>query len=47
MGSTERDGLSDRRYQAPARTAEPGHAVDAIIETIQPDPGIVLVTQGH
>jgi purine nucleosidase len=41
-----RDGLGEHNYPAPRRAAEPGHAVDAIIETIEANPGIVLVTLG-
>ncbi len=41
-----KDGLGDHGYPPPARAAEPGHAVDAIIETVQSHPGIVLVTLG-
>jgi len=40
------DGLGDHDYPAPRR--EPGklHAVDAIIDTIEANPGLVLVTLG-
>jgi purine nucleosidase len=41
-----RDGLGDHNYPAPRQTAASGHAVDAIIETIEANPGIVLVTLG-
>jgi purine nucleosidase len=41
-----RDGLGDHNYPAPRRTAEKQHAVDAIIETIEANPGLVLVTLG-
>jgi purine nucleosidase len=41
-----RDGLGDHNYPAPQRSAEPKHAVDAIIETIEANPGLVLVTLG-
>ena len=41
-----KDGLGDHGYPLPARSAEPGHAVDAIIAAIQAHPGIVLVTLG-
>ncbi|HLV89088.1 MAG TPA: nucleoside hydrolase [Candidatus Sulfotelmatobacter sp.] len=41
-----RDGLGDHNYPAPRRAAERLHAVDAIIETIEANPGIVLVTLG-
>ena len=41
-----RDGLGDHNYPAPRRPAQPKHAVDAIVETIEANPGIVLVTLG-
>src|ERR1700727_2454095 len=41
-----RDGLGDHEYAAPRQTAETQHAVDAIIETIDANPGLVLVTLG-
>src|SRR5260370_1838566 len=41
-----KDGRGDNGDPPPARAAEPGHAVDAIIETVQSHPGIVLVTLG-
>jgi purine nucleosidase len=41
-----RDGLGDHNYPAPRRAAEKLHAVDAIIETIEANPGLVLVTLG-
>ena len=41
-----RDGLGDNNYPAPRRSAERKHAVDAIIETIETNPGLVLVTLG-
>lgn len=40
------DGLGDQNYPAPQRQAAAGHAVDAIIETVKANPGIVLVTLG-
>ncbi len=40
------DGMGDQNYPPPERTAEPTHAVDALIETIKANPGIVLVTLG-
>ena len=40
------DGFGDMHYPPPARSAEPGHAVDAMIETINANPGIELVTLG-
>jgi purine nucleosidase len=39
-----RDGLGDQGYPPPRRSAETSHAVDAIIETIEANPGIVIVT---
>jgi purine nucleosidase len=41
-----KDGLGDRGYPPPQRKAERRHAVDAIIDTIQANPGTVLVTLG-
>src|ERR1700728_5099987 len=41
-----RDGLGEHNYPAPKQAAEKAHAVDAIIETIEANPGIVLVTLG-
>jgi purine nucleosidase len=41
-----RDGLGEHDYPAPQRTAEDQHAVDAIIEAIEGNPGLVLVTLG-
>ena len=41
-----RDGLGDHEYAAPRQTAETQPAVDAIIETIDANPGLVLVTLG-
>jgi len=41
-----RDGLGDQHYPPPTRAAEAKHAVDAIIDTIKANPGIVLVTLG-
>ena len=41
-----RDGLGDHNYAAPGKSAEPVHAMDAIIETIEAHPGLVLVTLG-
>ena len=41
-----RDGLGDHGYPAPKRSAEKKHAVDAIIETVEKNPGLVLVTLG-
>ena len=41
-----RDGLGDHNYPAPRQSAERLHAVDAIIEAIEANPGLVLVTLG-
>ena len=41
-----RDGLGDHGYAAPQRTAQGRHAVDAMIEAIESNPGLVLVTLG-
>jgi len=41
-----RDGLGDHNYPAPRQSAESEHADDAIIETIEANPGLVLVTLG-
>jgi purine nucleosidase len=41
-----RDGLGDHNYPAPGKSAEGKHAVDAIIETIEANPGITFVTLG-
>jgi purine nucleosidase len=41
-----RDGLGNHNYPAARQTAETKHAVDAIIEHIEANPGIVLVTLG-
>src|SRR5580700_11258033 len=38
------DGLGDRGYPPPKRGSESKHAVDAIIEVIAANPGIVVVT---
>lgn len=40
------DGLGERGYPPPRRTPERQHAVEAIIGTIQTNPGLVLVTLG-
>jgi purine nucleosidase len=40
------DGLGDHGYAAPKRSAAAKHAVDAIIENIEANPGLVLVTLG-
>lgn len=39
-----RDGLGDHNYPAPRRSHEKLHAADAIIETVEANPGIVIVT---
>ena len=39
-----RDGFGDHNYPAPRQSAERLHAVDAIIKTIDANPGLVLVT---
>jgi purine nucleosidase len=41
-----KDGLGDHGYPAPKRPLEKKHAVDAIVETIEANPGLVLVTLG-
>ncbi|MFP4324151.1 MAG: nucleoside hydrolase [Anaerolineales bacterium] len=40
------DGMGDMNYPAPQRPAESTHAVDALIEHILANPGIILVTLG-
>jgi purine nucleosidase len=40
------DGLGDRGYAPPHRVPEKQHAADAIIDTIESHPGLVLVTLG-
>jgi purine nucleosidase len=40
------DGLGDHGYSPVHRTAEPGHAVDAIIEAVLKYPGLEIVTLG-
>jgi len=40
------DGLGDQGYPPPTRKAESKPAVDAIIETVKANPGIVMVTLG-
>ena len=39
-----RDGLGDHGYPAPRRAPGRAHAVDAIIEAVESNPGIVIVT---
>ncbi|MEA2733951.1 MAG: hypothetical protein QOE14_402, partial [Humisphaera sp.] len=41
-----KDGLGDQNYPPPKRRAESQHAVDAIIETVDKNPGLTLVTLG-
>ena len=41
-----RDGLGDHDYPAPRKSAERKPAIEAILETIEANPGIVLVTLG-
>ena len=41
-----RDGLGDHNYPAPRHSTSSRHAVDAIIESIEANPGIVVVTLG-
>jgi purine nucleosidase len=40
------DGLGEHNYPAPCGSAQPEHAVEAIIQTIDANPGLVLVTLG-
>src|SRR5260370_40268790 len=39
-----RDGLGDHNYPPPRRPPEALHAVDAIIETVKANPGLLIVT---
>jgi purine nucleosidase len=41
-----RDGLGDHNYPAPQQSPQTKHAVGAIIDTIDANPGLVLVTLG-
>jgi purine nucleosidase len=41
-----KDGLGDQGYPPPKRKRESKHAVDAIVEVISANPGIVVVTLG-
>jgi len=41
-----RDGLGDHNYPAPRKSPEAMHAVDAMIEAIESNPGLMLVTLG-
>jgi len=40
------DGMGGQNYPEPPLAAQPGHAADAIIDTIARNPGLVLVTLG-
>src|SRR5580700_4667508 len=40
------DGLGDHGYPAPRRNQEKLHAVDAVIEAIEANPGILVITLG-
>jgi purine nucleosidase len=40
------DGLGDHHYPAPRRAPEKHHAVEAMIATIEANPGLVIVTLG-
>jgi len=40
------DGLGDHGYKPAKRRAEPGHAVDTLIQTVRENPGIEIVTLG-
>jgi len=39
-----RDGLGDHNYAPPRQSPEVLHAVDAIIETVEANPGLIIVT---
>ena len=41
-----RDGLGDHGYPPPRRAADKAHAVEAIIQTVEANPGLVMVTLG-
>jgi purine nucleosidase len=41
-----RDGLGDHGYKPAARTVAPGFAVDAIVRTVEANPGIEIITLG-
>ncbi len=41
-----KDGMGDMNYPAPRAIAAEGHAVDALVNIIRANPGIVLVTLG-
>lgn len=40
------DGMGNMHYPAPTQAAAKGHAVDALIEGIRANPGVILVTLG-
>ncbi len=40
------DGMGNMNYPAPKLQTRPGHAVEALIDTIKANPGIMLVTLG-
>jgi purine nucleosidase len=40
------DGMGNMYYPAPQAAPAPSHAIDALIETIKANPGIILVTLG-
>ena len=40
------DGLGDQGYPPPRRPPAPGHAVEAILETVRAHPGLTVVTLG-
>ena len=40
------DGMGNMNYPAPQNPPAQGHAVDALVETIRANPGIILVTLG-
>ncbi len=41
-----KDGLGDHGYPPPRRSVEPLHAADAIIQTAEAHPGLVIITLG-
>jgi inosine-uridine nucleoside N-ribohydrolase len=41
-----KDGLGDHNYAVPRRAPEKQHAVQAIIETVEASPGLIVVTLG-
>ena len=40
------DGMGNMNYPAPKLQPRPGHAVEALIESIKANPGVILVTLG-